>query len=219
MDLHLILLCLCIFAIAFLYSSVGHAGASGYIATMTLFGLAPAVIKPTALTLNILVATIGTFQFWKAGHFSWRLFWPFAVLAIPMAYLGGYLNLPAHAFKIVIGVVLLCSALFFMFRLTNDEVRHRPGYLICLLTGGGLGLVAGLTGTGREFPDATPAHLAMGAHERDGRGVGPLHPSEFDRGLVRQFQRHTPFPGSRFDSGRGGAWWRNPWLLPGKQPI
>src|SRR6188474_1979846 len=110
---HFILLFLAVGLIAFLYSSVGHAGASGYIATMTLFGLAPTVIRPTALVLNILVASIGTFQFWRAGHFSWKLFWPFAILAIPLAFLGGYLNLPAHFFKVLVGVVLLCSAFFF----------------------------------------------------------------------------------------------------------
>ena len=77
---HLVLLFLAVGLIAFLYSSVGHAGASGYIATMTLFGLAPTIIRPTALALNILVASIGAFQFWRAGHFSWRLFWPFALL-------------------------------------------------------------------------------------------------------------------------------------------
>src|SRR3984893_11796251 len=80
--------------VALLYSSVGHAGASGYIATMTLCGFATAFIKPTALILNILVACIGAFQFWRAGHFSWRLFWPFALLSVPAAYLGGYLPLP-----------------------------------------------------------------------------------------------------------------------------
>lgn len=65
-----------IFLVAFLYSLVGHAGASGYIAVMSLLGLAPAIIKPTALTLNILVASIGTWQFWRAGYFSWKLFCP-----------------------------------------------------------------------------------------------------------------------------------------------
>jgi uncharacterized protein len=70
---HLILLFLAVGLIAFLYSSVGHAGASGYIATMTLFGFAPTVVRLTALVLNILVASIGSFQFWRAGHFSWKL--------------------------------------------------------------------------------------------------------------------------------------------------
>ena len=104
---HLVLLFLAIGVIALLYSSVGHAGASGYIATMTLFGIAPIVIRPTALVLNILVASIGTFQFWRAGYFSWKLFWPFALLSIPAAYLGGYLQPSASVLKILIGVVLL----------------------------------------------------------------------------------------------------------------
>src|SRR5438874_13720626 len=109
-NTQLVLLCLAISVIAFLYSSVGHAGASGYIATMTLFGIATTVIRPTALVLNILVATIGTFQFWRAGHFSWKLFWPFAVLSIPAAYLGGYLQPSASILRLLIGLVLLFSA-------------------------------------------------------------------------------------------------------------
>src|SRR5947199_5069269 len=113
---HLILLFLAIGLIAFLYSSVGHAGASGYIATMTLFGIAPTVIRPTALVLNILVASIGTFQFWRAGYFSWKLFWPFALLSIPAAYLGGYLQPSASVLKILIGIVLLFSATRLVFR-------------------------------------------------------------------------------------------------------
>src|SRR5712675_1476544 len=107
---HLVLLFLAIGVIALLYSSVGHAGASGYIATMTLFGITPIVIRPTALVLNILVASIGTFQFWRAGYFSWNLFWPFALLSIPAAYLGGCLQPSASVLKILIGVVLLFSA-------------------------------------------------------------------------------------------------------------
>lgn len=147
-------------AIAFLYSSVGHAGASGYIAVMTLFGLSAATIKPTALVLNILVASIGTWQFWRAGHFSWRLFWPFAVLAIPMAFVGGYLNLPTHAFKVVVGIVLLCSAFFFIFRPSNDTEAHPPKAVVAIPVGGALGLLAGLTGTGGGI-FLTPLMLIM----------------------------------------------------------
>src|ERR1051326_55272 len=99
-NTHLLFLFVAVGVIAFLYSSVGHAGASGYIATMTLFGLAPIVIRPTALLLNILVAIIGSYHFWKAGHFSWRLFWPFALLSIPLAYLGGYLQPSASVLRI-----------------------------------------------------------------------------------------------------------------------
>ncbi|TAL22476.1 MAG: sulfite exporter TauE/SafE family protein [Nitrospirae bacterium] len=134
--------------IAFLYSSVGHAGASGYIAVMSLFGLAPATIKPTALVLNILVACLGTWQFRRAGYFSWKLFWPFALLSIPLAFLGGYLNLPAHIFKVIVGIVLLFSALRFISHGSEDAEPHEPSRPVAVAVGGGLGLLAGLTGTG-----------------------------------------------------------------------
>lgn len=145
---HFFFLVAAILIVAFLYSSVGHAGASGYIAVMTLASMAPAVIKPTALVLNILVACIGSWQFWRAGHFSWRLFWPFALLAIPMAFVGGYLNLPSHLFKVLVGGVLLLSACLFIFRPTNDTEAHQPNRVVAIGVGGALGFLAGLTGTG-----------------------------------------------------------------------
>src|SRR5438876_4191284 len=124
---HFIFLFLAIGLVAFLYSSVGHAGASGYIATMTLFGVAPTIIRPTALVLNILVASIGAFQFWRAGHFSWKLFWPFALLSIPAAYLGGYLQPSASILRILIGFVLLFFAARLVFRRADPaEVTSPP---------------------------------------------------------------------------------------------
>jgi uncharacterized protein len=134
--------------VAFLYSSVGHAGASGYIAVMSLFSMAPAVIKPTALLLNLLVAAIGSWQFWRAGHFSWRLFWPFAASSIPLAFIGGRLNLPTHVFEIVVGIVLWLSALRFLLNPSSDEVLRQPGRGASLSIGAGLGLLSGLTGVG-----------------------------------------------------------------------
>ncbi len=142
------LLVAAIFLIAFLYSSVGHAGASGYIAVMSLASLSPAVIKPTALVLNILVASIGSWQFFRAGHFSWKLFWPFALLSVPFAFVGGYLDLPTHAFKLLVGAVLLLSALYFVWQPHNDSVRSEPSKPVAIGAGGVLGLFAGLTGTG-----------------------------------------------------------------------
>jgi uncharacterized membrane protein YfcA len=141
-------LTIAVLLIAFLYASVGHAGASGYIAVMTLFAIGPDVIKPTALVLNILVASIGTWQFARAGHFRWEMFWPFAVLAIPAAFLGGYLNMPAHIFKIVIGVVLLLSAVRFLWDPREAAETYPPSPRVALIVGGLLGLFAGLTGTG-----------------------------------------------------------------------
>jgi uncharacterized membrane protein YfcA len=148
MTVHVILICLAILAVAFLYSSVGHAGASGYIAVMTLFDLAPVTIKPAALVLNILVASLTAWQFWRAGHFSWRLFWPFAVLSVPFAFLGGYINLPTHIFKMLVGVVLLYSAVRFLIQAGPDQEPHEPSKPIALSVGAGLGLLSGLTGTG-----------------------------------------------------------------------
>ena len=151
MDLetpHLLLLLAGITVVAFLYSSVGHAGASGYIAVMTLCGLSATFIRPTALVLNILVAAIGSFQFWRAGYFSGRLFWPFALLSIPAAYLGGYLPLPAHVLKILLGAVLLFSAARLFFRHGDPPDIAPPPVPVAIGAGAGIGFLSGLTGTG-----------------------------------------------------------------------
>jgi uncharacterized protein len=145
---HLALLLLAVAVIAFLYSSVGHAGASGYIAVMALWGLAPTVIRPTALLLNILVATVGAFQFWRAGHFSWRLFWPFALLSVPAAYFGGYLQLPAATLKILIGLVLLFSAIRLLLRKSDPPDVVPPARPTAIGLGAAIGFLSGLTGTG-----------------------------------------------------------------------
>lgn len=137
-----------IFLAAVLYSSVGHAGASGYLAAMALFGLAPAVMKPTALTLNILVAVIATTKFYRAGCFSWKLFKPLALASVPFAFIGGAVSLPGYLYKPVVGLVLLYVA----YRLLagkgiEAEVSHPP--LLPLATSGaGIGLLSGLTGVG-----------------------------------------------------------------------
>ena len=145
---HLSFLFLGVGLIAFLYSSVGHAGASGYIAVMTLFGLGATIIRPTALVLNILVASIGAFQFWRAGHFTWKLFWPFALLSIPAAYLGGYLQPSASVLRLLIELVLLFSAVRLIFRREDPPRTATPSRPVAIGVGAGLGLLAGLTGTG-----------------------------------------------------------------------
>src|ERR1019366_9182145 len=142
------LLAAAVLLVAFLYSSVGHAGASGYIAVMSLFSLAPGIIKPTALLLNILVASIGAWQCWRAGHFSWRLFWAFALLSFPAAFLGGYINLPTHVFKAAVGLVLWFSAARFLLQPGADDVVREPSRPAAISIGAGLGLLSGLTGTG-----------------------------------------------------------------------
>ena len=171
---HLVLLFIAVGLIAFLYSSVGHAGASGYIAVMTLWGLAPTVIRPTALVLNILVASIGAFQFWRAGHFVWKLFWPFALLSIPAAYLGGYLQPSASILRILIGIVLLFSAARLFFRRSDPPQTFPPSRRVAISVGAGLGFLAGLTGTGGGI-FLTPLLLfCRWAHIRQAAAVSAL---------------------------------------------
>ena len=137
-----------ILLVAFLYASVGHAGASGYIAVMTLFGLAPAAIKPAALLLNILVASLAAWQFWRAGHFSWELCWPFVITSVPCAFLGGYMHLPVGLFKIFLGIILLFSAARFLYHAGEEQEPHAPERPVAFTVGAGLGFVSGVTGVG-----------------------------------------------------------------------
>jgi len=138
------------FATAVLYSSVGHAGATGYLAAMALVGVAPDVMKPTALVLNVLVASIGFVRFYRAGCFSWTRFWPFAVTAVPLALLGGALHLPRRAYDPLVGVLLLVAAVFTArSSRADDSPSQRPAPLLLAITAGaGIGFLSGLTGIG-----------------------------------------------------------------------
>lgn len=161
MSPELMLLLFAVFVIAALYSSVGHAGASGYIAVMSLLSMSPLMIKPTALSLNILVASITTWQFYRAGHFSWKLFWPFAILAVPMAFVGGHLALPTHVFKIVLGLVLIFSASRLLINAKQTIALKDVPRAQAMVAGGGIGLLSGLTGTGGGI-FLTPLLIFMG---------------------------------------------------------
>ena len=158
-----ILLSLLIFIAALLYSSVGHGGASGYLAAMALFGVAPEVMKPTALVLNLIVASIGTIRFYRAGYFSWELFWPFAVCSIPCAFIGGWLKLPVGYYKGIIGMVLLSAAWRLAVKPTTSAgTTTKPvGLLLAFVLGAGLGLLSGLTGVGGGI-FLSPLILLMG---------------------------------------------------------
>lgn len=138
------------FAVALLYSTVGHAGASGYLAAMALFGTPTAVMRPTALTLNIIVATVGTIRFLRAGFFSWRTFWPFALASIPSSFLGGWLTLPVSVYKALVGAVLLYSAVRLFFSAKRADTRDTTlvPVWIGLVLGTAIGLLSGLTGVG-----------------------------------------------------------------------
>jgi uncharacterized protein len=149
---------------AFGYAAVGHGGASAYLAALALAGVAPADMRPIALVLNLLVSALGTYKFHRAGYFRWRLFWPFAVVSIPLAFLGGAIALPGHAYKILVGVVLLYAAwqLWLSARL-GDEMRevHEPPLAWAMLVGAALGFLSGLTGVGGGI-FLSPLVLMMG---------------------------------------------------------
>jgi uncharacterized protein len=147
------LLTVLILAAAILYSSVGHAGASGYLAAMALVGVAPEVMKPTALTLNILVATIATLRYYRAGYFYWSALWPFAIGSIPLSFVGGAIILPGYLYKPAVGIVLLYAA-YRLVRSTmgGPQESAEKGISVptapAVASGGVIGLLAGLTGTG-----------------------------------------------------------------------
>lgn len=150
MEGQILILLAGIFLMAVVYSLVGHGGASGYIAIMALLGFAPTIIRPTALVLNIVVSLVAAVAFLRARHFSWRLFWPFAAMAIPCSYLGGSLLLPPYLYRPLIGVLLLLAALSLLRKKDDDALDPavRPPLVLALLLGGLLGLLSGLSGVG-----------------------------------------------------------------------
>lgn len=135
---------------AALYASVGHGGASAYLAAMALVGMAPAEMKPTALVLNIVVSSISAAKFCRAGCFKLQLFWPFAVASIPAAFLGGMMKTSDHTYRIVVGVVLLFAAIrLFMSARTADTATLRPLKVpLALAAGAVIGWLSGLVGVG-----------------------------------------------------------------------
>ncbi|MFN2387506.1 MAG: sulfite exporter TauE/SafE family protein, partial [Thermoanaerobaculia bacterium] len=145
-----LLLGLLILCAAMLYSSVGHGGASAYLAVMALFGPSPAFMRPTALVLNLFVAGIAAVQFARAGWFRWSLFWPFAVASIPMAFLGGRLSVPDQTYRRILGGVLLFAAVRLALRFASSaETAVRPLPVpLAMALGAVIGVLSGLTGVG-----------------------------------------------------------------------
>ncbi len=137
--------------IAFLYSAVGQAGASGYVAALVVAGLPEEDLKATALLLNVAVATIGTLQFAQAGQLRWRRVWPFVAGSVPLAAVGGFLHLNARPFELLVGAILLASSLRLIFKASGGSpgrVPTPPSFGSALGSGAAIGLVGGLSGTG-----------------------------------------------------------------------
>ena len=149
-----LLLALLFLAVATLYSSVGHAGASGYIAAMALLGFAPEQMRPTALALNLLVGGIGLWRFWRGGFVRWRNVLPFVLASAPAAFFAAQVQLPRESYSLLLGLVLLVAAAG-VFRHAaraeredSDAAGRCVPWLPGLLIGGAIGVLSGLTGTG-----------------------------------------------------------------------
>lgn len=140
---------LLLFLIAFLYSSVGHGGASGYLALMALFGIAPVFMKSTSLTLNVFVAAIAFFAYFRAGFFKFRLVLPFLLTSIPMAFTGAFIHVNRGVYEIILGILLFFAVARLLF--VPDAITNKPGnppLVIALLTGAVLGFFSGMIGIG-----------------------------------------------------------------------
>jgi uncharacterized membrane protein YfcA len=154
------------FVVALLYTTVGHAGASGYLAVMGLAGIAPDVMRPTALLLNVVVASFTTWRFREARFFDLRALAPFVAASVPLAFLGGTIKLPSAHYQAAVGAVLLASAGFLVWRafsprFAGGERPVRIPILPALCIGGAIGLLSGLTGTGGGI-FLSPVILLMG---------------------------------------------------------
>lgn len=140
--------------VATLYSSVGHAGASGYLAAMALIGLAPEQMRPTALALNLLVGAIGLFRFWRGGFVRWRNILPFVLASAPAAFFSAQIKLPKDSYSMLLAGVLLVAAVGVFrsaSRADTDDAQatgRRVPWAAGLLAGGAIGTLSGLTGTG-----------------------------------------------------------------------
>lgn len=138
-----------LFLVAFLYSSVGHGGASGYLALMALFSITPEVMKPTALLLNLFVSATSFIQFYRGGHFKWKIFLPFAIASVPMAYVGGLITIDADIYKKILGILLLIPIIRFLFfaNIKVEEIK-KSNVILSLIIGAAIGFLSGLIGIG-----------------------------------------------------------------------
>jgi uncharacterized membrane protein YfcA len=147
-PLDLAILITLVLAAAVLYSSGGHAGASAYLALMAFFSVAPAVMRPTALVMNIAVASIGSTRFIRARAVPWHLLRPLCLGSIPAAFAGGRIRLAPGTYLLVLGTVLLAAAFFLWLRPKSPMTRKPPSRILLIAIGCALGFVAGLTGIG-----------------------------------------------------------------------
>lgn len=184
-----------LFLVAVIFSSVGHGGASGYLALMALAGCSLTYAKPVALILNCLVSTIAFIQFYRAGHFNFTLFIKLAMVSIPFAYLGGFIQLDDILYKRILGVLLFLIAIRFYFNFEVKEVATQPKGISVAIMGMLIGFVSGLIGIGGGV-FLTPLLLILGwSNMRTAAGVSALFIFvNSGAGLIAQLGRGIEWP-------------------------
>ena len=164
-----------LFVVAFLYASVGHGGGSGYLALMAIFSIAPDVMKPTALLLNLFVSLTSFIQFYRGKHFSWKIFLPFAIASIPMSFVGGTLTVDTSLYKKILGVLLLIPIVRFLFfaNITVKDLK-KSNAALSLLIGGAIGFLSGLIGIGGGIILSPVLLLLKWADMKQAAGISAL---------------------------------------------
>ena len=143
------LLLILLLLVAFLYASVGHGGASGYLALMSLFAFPVTFMKPTALVLNILVSGISFYFYYREKKFDWKLFYPFAITSIPFSFLGGIITIETHIYKIILATVLLFAVARLLGVFGKQKGELKPiNFPLALIIGAAIGFLSGLIGIG-----------------------------------------------------------------------
>ncbi|MES2773074.1 MAG: sulfite exporter TauE/SafE family protein [Bacteroidota bacterium] len=164
-----------LFLVAFLYASVGHGGASGYLALMALFSVTPEVMKPTALLLNLFVSLVSFAQFYRGGYFRWKLFLPFALASVPLSFLGGLIVVDGTIYKHILGLLLLIPiARFLFFNNTAAKDLREPNTGLSLLIGAVIGFLSGLIGIGGGILLSPAVLLLRWADQKQAAAISAL---------------------------------------------
>jgi len=210
-----ILFLLLLLIVAFLYASVGHGGASGYLALMALFSMSPAVMRPTALMLNLFVSLSAFILFYRGGHFKWKIFLPFALASIPCSFIGGMIEMDAAIYKKILGILLLIAVARMLLNTNGDEqTKKTPDLKLSLLIGAVIGFLSGLIGIGGGII-LSPALLMMSwTTQKQTAAISALFifvnsvaglAGQFSQGISLQPDM-LAYVGVAFVGGSAGAW-------------
>jgi uncharacterized membrane protein YfcA len=201
-----VLISVAVFAAALLFAIAGHTGASAYLAIFGLLGMAPTEIKPSVLALNVVVGCVAVYKFTRAGHFSWRLTWPFILTSIPFSFLGGLITLPTPIYRLLVGVVLVYAS----FRMLFDAPKKRdsaglPGHLAFPAAWGRDRFYGGTHRDGRRrLAQPDPASHQLGRSATDSGYHLCLRAGELHFGSVRVLVCFARFASSTAGM---GLWW------------